>query len=218
MNFWITTHWPPRIDRNPNDVAGGIWLPEGRQAAGSDLKEKDKVLVYQARSGRSEIMRRMDGSEIVVPTIMGKEGIISICEAQSEIFEDEDSEPEKYVDGTEIWWRWHAPLTILSKSGFVPREIMNATLGYKLGYNLRGFGDLHSGLKKITEDQYNDLVRMFRGNVKLLLPKVMNMSRENNGCEGGESSEHFLLKIYVASNPSIVLQEVNIQTFGIEYP
>lgn len=220
MNYWLTTHWPPRIDDDPNDIANGVWLPDGRESAGSDLKKGDKVLIYQARTGRPEIRKRLDGSEFIVPSIKGKEGIIAVCEAECEIFENEGSEPTKYVDGSEIWWRWHALLTLLSKSGFVPRERMNAILGYKPDYNLRGFGDLHSGLKKITEEQFNGLLTIFKGNVETLPYKTKIKANENIGCggEGGESPEHFLLKMYVATNPSKVVNESNIQTFGIEYP
>ena len=218
MNFWLTTHWPPRIDDDPNDIANGVWLPEGRETAGSDLKEGDKVLVYQARSGRPEIRKKIDGTEYVVPSIEGKEGIIAVCEAQCEIYEYEGSEPTKYVDGSEIWWRWHAPLTLLSRSGFVKRERMNAVLGYKSNFNLHGFGDLHSGLKKITEDQFNNLVTIFKGNVETIPYKTKVISAENGRRGEGESREHFLLKIYVAFNPSKVIGESNVQTFEIEYP
>lgn len=221
MNYWLTTHWPPRFDADPNDIANGIWLPDGREAAGVDLIKDDKVLIYQARSGRKEIRKKLDGTEYIVPTIEGKEGIIAACEAQCEIFEYEGSEPTKYVGGSEIWWRWHAPLTLLSKSGFVPRDRMNGILGYKPDYNLHGFGDLHSGLKKINEYQFNDLLEIFKGNVETAPYKSKIKFNENGKCAGGggeESPEHFLLKIYVATNPSKVVNESNVQTFQIEYP
>lgn len=221
MNFWITSHWPPRKDGDPDDVASGVWLPDGREGAGHDLKAGDKILVYQARTGRPEIRKKVDGTRITVSCIEGKEGIIAICKALSEVYADDSIEASQYVDGSEIWWRWHAPLKIISKSGFVPRKHMNQLLGYKVGYNLRGFGDLHSGLKKISEVQYNDLVTKFRGEVQPLpiipskKPKTKNIG---SGGKGGESLEHYLLKHYVASNPSVTLQENGIKTFGVEFP
>lgn len=220
MNYWLTTHWPPRFDADPNDNSNGVWLPDGREAAGADFKKGDKVFIYQSRSGRPEILKRIDGSEYTVWSIEGKEGIIAVCEADSEIFEDAGAEPSKYTDGSEIWWRWYAPLTLLSKSGFVPRQRINEVLGYKTDYNFRGFGDLHSGLKKISEEQFNDLLTIFRGKIETLPYKTNGKSKENTGWsgEGGESSEHFLLKIYVATNPSKVINESKIQTVGIEYP
>jgi len=221
LNYWLTTHWPPRIDDDPNDVANGVWLPNGREQAGADLKTGDKILVYQARSGRSERRKTIDGNEIVVPCIEGREGIIAVCEAQSEIYENEDSEPSIYVDGSEIWWRWHAPLKTLSKSGFVSREIMNSILGYKPNFNLRGFGDFHSGLKKITIDQYFELLKLFRGIIKTKKFPVTNIPQEveshGHGIGTGESREHLLLKSYVALHPESVLNEQYVQTIKVEY-
>ena len=222
LNYWLTTHWPPRVDDDPNDVANGVWLPDGREQAGVDLKKGDKIFVYQSRSGRPERRKTIDGSEIVVHSIEGQEGIIAVCEAQSEIYENEDSEPSKYVDGSEIWWRWHAPLRTLSKSGFVSREIMNSILGYKPSFNLHGFGDMHSGLKQITKDQYLGLLKLFRGSIKIEHLNIKNISQEaedrGHGIGTGESREHLLLKSYVASHPENVLNERNIRTIKVEYP
>jgi hypothetical protein len=215
-NYWITTHWPPRTDDKPDDIATGVWLPDGREAAGSDVKPGDKVLIYQARSGRPEIRKRPDGSEFTIHCFEGKEGIIAICEAESEIFEYEGSEPSKYIDGTEIWWRWYAPLKLLSRSGFVPRERMNALLEYKNDYNLRGFGDLHSGLKKITADQFKSLVEIFKGEVESL-PCKANPRYIGKGGGGGESFDHFMLKVYVATHPAVVVKENTVKTYGVEY-
>ena len=219
MKFWLTTHWPPRINEDPNNIADGIWLPEGRESAGKDLKQGDRVIVYQARSGRTEIRKRIDGTEFSLPTIEGREGVIAICEVQSEISESLGSEPSKYADGSEIWWRWYAPLVILSKSGFVPRKRMNTVLGYKPNFCLRGFGDFHSGLKEITREQFDSLKEIFKGNIGLLTTKSRIVSKRKTGHRNGdvESIEHFLLKVYVASNPSIVIMENNVQTIGIEY-
>lgn len=219
MNYWLTTHWPPRVDDDPTDVATGVWLPDGREQAGAELKKGDKVFVYQSRSGRPERRKTIDGKEIIVHSIKGREGIIAVCEAQSEIYEYEDSEPSKYVDGSEIWWRWHAPLTTLSKSGFVSRESMNAILGYKPNFNLHGFGDLHSGLKRITKEQYTSLLELFRGTLKIKPHNIRSISPgdHGHGMGTGESKEHLLLKSYVASNPEIVLGEQNIQTIKVEY-
>lgn len=219
LNYWLTTHWPPRVDDDPNDIATGVWLPDGREQAGAELRKGDKIFVYQSRSGRPERGKAIDGKEIIVHSIEGREGIIAVCEAQSEIYEYEDSEPSKYVDGSKIWWRWHTPLITLSKSGFVSRESMNAILGYKSNFNLHGFGDLHSGLKKINKDQFTNLLKLFRGTLKI---KPHNMRRISPGDHGhgtgiGESREHLLLKIYVASNPEIALGEQNIQTIKVEY-
>ena len=49
---------------------------------------------------------------------------------------------------------------VVSDSGFVPWQHVNQILGYKLTYNMRGFGG-GSGLKKISAEQYAQLVNLF---------------------------------------------------------
>ncbi len=127
-----------------------------------------------------------------------------------------DSTPEHYTDGTETWWRWYAPLKLLSKSGFVPRSAVLDTLGYKSTYNLRGFGDLHSGLKKIMEDQFKTLRDLFNASVEI---KSLDSKSpvSGHGTEGGgESQAHLTLKEYVAANPAIVLGELLVETLTVE--
>ena len=125
-----------------------------------------------------------------------------------------DSTPEHYTDGTETWW--YAPLKQLSKSGFVPRSAVLDTLGYKSTYNLRGFGDLHSGLKKITEDQFKALRDLFNASVEIksLDSKSPVSGHATEG--GGESQGHLTLKEYVAANPTIVLGEPLVETVTVE--
>jgi hypothetical protein len=217
LNYWLTTHWPPRVGDDPNDVANGVRLPDGREQAGAELKKGDIVFVYQSRSGRPVKRKTVGGTEIVVHSIEGREGIIAVCEAQSEIYEDVDSEPSKYIDGSVIWWRWHAPLMTLTKSGFVSRQSMNTILGYKSNFNLRGFGDLHSGLKKINKDQHSSLLKLFRGAIKTRPYRNISPGVHGYGSGTGESREHLLLKIYVASNPETVLDEINVKTIKVEY-
>jgi len=54
-----------------------------------------------------------------------REGIVAVCRATASMSKIDDSEPEIYVDGSRIWWRWKAPLTVVSSTGFVPRFTMN---------------------------------------------------------------------------------------------
>lgn len=219
-NYWITTHWPPRVGQdNPNDNTSGVWLPDGREAAGRDLKKGDKVFIYQSRSGRPELHKKLDGSQEIIRSIRGKEGIIAVCEAQDSIYAQPDSEPTTYTDGTTLWWRWYAPLKILSKSGFVHRERVNPTLGYSPDYPLRGFGDHRSGLKKISEQQFNDLLKMFTEGINILPPKtnIPPKSKGKSGPEGVESQEHFLLKVYAAVNPSQILSGSGFRSIKVEY-
>ena len=44
---------------------------------------------------------------------------------------------------------------------FVPREEVNGILGYQLNYHFRGFGSYGSGLRQITESEYEQFGTFF---------------------------------------------------------
>ncbi len=78
----------------------------GRQTAGQDVRKGDMVVVYQAKTGRTEVRRQPDGKTLFVKNLKGKEGVIAITEAQGPLYALEGSIPEEYTDGSRIWWRW----------------------------------------------------------------------------------------------------------------
>ena len=128
-----------------------------------------------------------------------------------------DSQPEEYADGSRIRWQWHAPVSICSRSGFIDRTNLNQILGYKSDYNFHGFGDHHSGLKKISESKFNSLVKAFHASRPIRLPPIQPTgggSRRNGGQEG---PVHLNLKSYVASNPEVALKERGLRTLKVEY-
>ncbi|HCS53139.1 hypothetical protein [uncultured Rubinisphaera sp.] len=216
MNYWLTTHWPPYEDEPAHSVAAGVWIPEGRQAAGTDFAPGDFVFIYHPRSGRTLIEPLADGSTRNRRCQTGREGIVAIAKATDSIHAQPDSTPEKYTDGTETLWRWHAPLKLISTSGFVPSsEVLNA-LEYKSTYNFRGFGDYHSGLKKLTDCQFNILRDRFSTSVDLKSLDSKSPISGHTPEGGGESDAHRNLKEYVAANPSIVIGEPNVETVAVE--
>lgn len=94
---------------------------------------------------------------------------------------------------------------------------MNRVLGYADGYGLRGFGERHSGLGEISEEQFRDLTSLFRGELPRL-PKFTTRRPVGLTGEGaGESSEHVKLKERVARNPSAVLGEAGLALVAEEY-
>lgn len=215
MNYWITTHWPPRIDDVDSRTRTGVSVPEGRQQAADDMRVGDYVAVYEAKSGRTEIREHQDGTRIKIPCKTGREGMICYGRVDQAVSADPDSQPKKYVDGTEIWWRWYAPITVLSRSGFVNRADLLQILGYKPTYNLRGFGHYHSGLKKISESEFNSLVEAFHASRPIKLPSTTGSGGPRNGVE--EGAVHLNLKNYVALNPVAALKEPGLRTLGVEY-
>lgn len=218
MNYWMTTHWPPRIGDDPTPTDFGLWLPDDRKEAGNDFKIGDQIIIYQSKGGKPEIFERADGSKYSLGCQIGKMGIIAFCEAVSDIYKLTDSKPSKYTDGKEIWWRWYAKLKLLTRTGFVSQKDTNEVLGYKSNYSLRGFGDLKSGLKKLSKSQFDSLLYLFKSSVSLKDKSSFSKSYEASRHGGEESDAHKNLKLYVAANPSIVLSEIGVSTYQVEFP
>lgn len=119
-----------------------------------------------------------------------------------------------YTDGSEIKWSWHALTKTVSTNGFVDRETVNKVLGYKTKYSLRAFEDKKSGLKKISEQQFNDLLSAFSSKSQLKERAYKPVGNR----KGGESKAHLDLKNRVAEDPSLVLNEEGLSTYRVEYP
>ena len=218
VNYWITTHWPPRDgDEESRTEKTGVWVPEGRQQAANDMRPGDYVAVYESRSGRAEIRTLPDGTTTKVACKAGREGMICYGTVDSRVSAIPDSQPERYTNGSEIWWRWHTPVTVCSRTGFVTRPDLLRILGYKKPkWNLHGFGDYHSGLKKIKEAEFKALVEAFHASRPIELPiNTRAGGHRHNG--GGEGAIHLNLKNYVASNPAVALNEAGLRLVKVEY-
>jgi len=221
MNYWLTTHYPPRKEKDTNNPYA-IYLPDGRHMAGVDIAIDDIVLIYESLRGKSILKHDINGNEYVSKCIIGRGGVIALAKVITPLREDVYEKPTRYVDGREIWWKWHADTKLISDNGFVSRQEINRMLGYSLNNALRGFGTKHSGLKKITDEQYQGLIKIYRENnrgdettKKVFFGKSTSWGGHN---QGGESEEHKRLKEYVASDPSHVLKETGLKTLKIEYP
>lgn len=220
MNYWMTTHWPPDDSEDlENFIPSGVWLPDGREQAGADIEIDDRVLIYQSKTGRPEI-KNIKGKRMVFRPTQGKEGIIAIVKVVGDLEELEDSVPSKYIYGKDIWWRWRAATEPISMNGFVPRREVNKVLGYKPENPLRGFGDWKSGLKKLSESEYNELVDVFKKHprkIDIIRKAKKTMGGWGTRNEVGESEEHRNFKEYVASDPSVILGEQGLETVKLEY-
>lgn len=219
MRYWITTHWAPEDDGS--EVPRGIWVPNGREKAGEDLRKGDHVLIYQAAGGPTVLREGEDGRDERVGRQRGRGGIVVIAQARSGLKPDGLDEPTRYIGRPPIWWRWHADTELVSRNGFISVDELKRVLEFKPGYRMRGFGDYNSGLKEIPERQYDELVRIFRGRSRKAFagldtsaPRRMHVT----GVPGGESDEHKFLKEYVAADPSHALGERGLKTLAVEFP
>lgn len=213
--YWITTHWPPREGHDATSHLG-VWVPDGREIAAAGLGPGDPVLVYETRSGRTEIRVLPDGTQERLRCGLGREGIVLVGEVLEHLSADPESKPATYTDGTQIWWRWYAPLKSLGRSGFVPRTKVSSLLSYNPSYNFRGFGRLHSGIQELSRDQYERMLAEFRSSRPVELPAFKPRPGHAGGT-GMESDEHRRLKEYVARDPETALSEQGLKTVEVEY-
>ena len=160
MNYWITTHWPPFLHDKPTQSSPDpqyhyrVYLPNGREEAGQEMTGGDYVFIYESKWGRP----RKDGEEYAEP---GRQGIIALVCARTPICEKPSEKREEYLDGSAILWKWQAN-TQVQEIGFCSRVNVCRALGCKEGYTFRGFGDKHSGLKKLSKKQFEALLACFR--------------------------------------------------------
>lgn len=219
MNYWLTTHWPPTEDEAWDEsILGGVYLRNGREQAGRDLAVKDIVLIYQTKTGRAEV-GYVRGSRTIFRPVQGKQGIVAIAEVVGNLREIPGSSPSEYVDGSKIWWRWRADTQLVSTNGFVPLRDVNRVLRYSPNYNLRGLGDHKSGLRKLNEGEFLDLVEVFKKRPRKIAPIRKAKAGGGGVPRGGEveSEKHRTLKNLVASDPSTILGERFLKTVAVEH-
>ena len=157
--YWLTTHWPPL---EGEEQYFGACVCEGRQGVGVRMRDKDKVLIYESRTGPDVLQPKPDGSHKWVKREIGREGIVAIAEITGEWQYDHSEPVRHYRGGMKRRWCWGAGGRKLTASGFVPRARVARIMGYKVAYNFRGFGTLHSGLVEIDPETYRSLVDEFR--------------------------------------------------------
>jgi len=216
-NYWITTHWPPEVGEK---IDYSVYLFEGNQNVGSDIRPGDRVWIYESKGGRKIVRKSADGSEDRRSRQKGKEGVIALAEIVTEL-RDIGGSPEKYADGTERWWHWKADTRLINQSGFVPRQKLNVILRYKCNNPLKGFGDQNSGLKRISEDVHKKILQVFNQNqpsaTKPIKRDPRSYVRRGHG-KGGEGPIHKKLKERVANDPVGVLAEEGLELIQMEYP
>jgi hypothetical protein len=216
MNYWLTTHWPPRIDDHDHSP-GGVWVVEGKQTIIGNVQSGDLVWIYESGSGKTVIREQANGTSQRVPCKQGRQGVIALCRITAPAFAREDATPERYVDGRTMWWRWYAPTVALNTTGFVPRRETAILLGYSPDYLFRGFGTGSSGLKGVTESQHHALLQAFRGSAGLKQKRRLEQITYPGHGQGGEGRIHKELKEAIAANPAELLGEEGLSLARLEY-
>ena len=159
-NYWVTVQWPYRVDQDLNIPRSEVYLRDGLEAVGADLRPDDLVAVYETKDGR-HLIRKDASGEKVIKYHRGQEGIVALLKVTTELRPDETRTPEHYTKGPEILWKWYAAAKQYSTGGFVSRQDLNDILTFDPNYKFYGFGDRKSGLKKITKKQFFKISELF---------------------------------------------------------
>ncbi len=217
MNYWITTHWPRMEDESIDNPHAGVLVQDGKQHLIDQVAPQDLVFIYESKSGPAVIREYVDATTRKIARRRGREGIVSLVEVTDRAFQPKDSRPERYDDGTTLWWRYRAPTRSANSSGFLSRLEVAALLGFSERYVFRGFGDEHSGLKQVTEETF-DLIRSAY-NASALTEEEDRIAHASAGRfgEGGEGPEHLALKRRIAENPADLLREPGLTLWNEEW-
>jgi hypothetical protein len=214
LNYWLTTHWPPLQGDKPDF---NVYIRDSKQAAGADLEIGDYVLIYETETGRSEIVQHVGQEPEVLHCSKGKQGIIAIAEVTGAL-EIRGVPESQYTDGTTIWWRWRATAKPISTNGYVALKEVNRVLGFREGYNMRGFGPQGSGLKRMEREQFSELRDIFLHNSETIFVRKLGRKAPPFRKAGEvESKEHLRLKKFVAANPAKALGEPGLKTIAEEW-
>jgi hypothetical protein len=216
MNYWITTHWPPRVcEERFSDT--GAWVQDKKQAVLNEMRPGDMLFIYESGSGKNVIKKMADGTEDLVRRQPGRQGVIALAEITTAPIELIGSDYDHYADGSKAWWRYKADAFVINSKGFIRRRDLARILGYREEYPFKGFGDKHSGVKRLSQDEYEAIHSAFvasQDNVKSILKRARSVGHFG----GGEGRIHKSLKEYIAANPEKALGEDGLRTLEVEYP
>jgi len=213
----MTTHWP-LLTTEAGPLSLNVWLQDGKQSVGADLRPGDLVLIYQTLDGPGVRQLLASGESRLVRRGRGKGGVVAIMSITGLLARDPEAVPEEYQDGRERLWNWTASLRLLSIGGFVERSAVAKALGYLPNYSFNGFGELKSGLKCLDEAAFDTIVRHYRDDFGERFPLGrVDLSGRGHG-SGIESPEHLALKLRVAADPAGMLGEAGLACVKIEHP
>jgi len=151
--YWVTTHYPAFVGIR---VRQGVYLRNQHKKVAEPLRVGDHVIVYETKKNppytneQGKVFRRVPGRGRVV--CYG-----TVSKALHEFDEYPDSKKQ---------WNLFAPIQVISDEGFLSRQELAFYLGFSERYDLRGLGDKHSGLKEISQEQYENIVRRFHENIR----------------------------------------------------
>lgn len=220
MNYWLTTHWPRPKGTPASEPYCDVWVKDGQWKVIEQLAPGDLVFIYESESGPLPLRRNADGRTSAMQKSRGRAGVVALVRVMEHATQPPESREEQYDNGEQMWWRYLAPTEPANSGGFVPRLAFLPLLGYSANWNLHGFGDNHSGVKRLTAEEFMLLRSAYeesagRADAK---QRATNAERASFGGAGGEGAEHRALKERIAADPAAVLGEEGLTLDTVEFP
>lgn len=216
MNYWLTTHWPRPKGTPESKPYADVYVKDGQWHVIERLAPGDLVFIYESQSGSLPV--RLNPNNML--SARGRAGIVALVRVIESAAQPQDSVRELYDNGEILWWRFRAPTETVNSGGFIPRAQFLPLIGYKPSWNLHGFGDNHSGVKRLSADEFAAIRELYEDSANR---NDQERLRRNNrtgqfGGPGGEGEIHRALKERIAANPSMVLGEEGLTLYEIEFP
>jgi hypothetical protein len=220
MNYWLTTHWPRPKGTPASEPYADVWVKDGQWNVIEQLTPGDLVFIYESESGPLPLRRNIDGSTSARQKARGRAGIVALVRVIQQANQPPESRMEDYDNGEQMWWRYCAPTEPVNSGGFIPRSIFLPVLGYQVRWNLHGFGDNHSGVKRLSEGEFVRLRTIYEESAEAADHQRLanNTERVPFGGAGGEGPEHRALKERIAASPATVLGEEGLTLDTVEFP
>jgi hypothetical protein len=197
-----------------------VWVKDGQWRVIEQLAPGDLVFIYESESGLLPLRHHPDGSTYAARKARGRAGIVALVSVVEPASQPPDSAEEQYDNGQVMWWRYRAPTESVNSGGFIPRATFLPLIGYSASWNLHGFGDNHSGVKRLTPEQFMRLRALYEESAEHadLQRVTSNTDGRQFGGPGGEGAEHRDLKERIAADPATVLREMGLTCYAVEFP
>jgi hypothetical protein len=209
MNYWLTTHWPRPKDTPASEPHADVWVKDGQLHVIQQLRPGDLIFIYESESGSLPLKRNADGSTSVQQKGRGRAGVVALVRIGIPASQPPDSREEEYDNGEVMWWRYCARTEPVNSGGFIARTTLLPIIGYSPNWNLHGFGDNHSGIKRLTAEQFMRLRTLYEESAERAdFERVASgTGRTKFGGPGGEGPDHSALKQRIAADPAAILRE-----------
>jgi hypothetical protein len=195
----------------------GIWVSEKNRHVIERVKPGDLVFIYETRSGPIVLRAYIDGTIKKAPCRQGRGGVVALVRATQYAQQPEDSQPERYADGSRIWWRYYATTESINSAGFIPQRQFAMLLGHPPNYHFRGYGEKNSGLREIPSALFDNILVLFLASAERADMQYSLQASGRGWSEGGEGVEHLELKEAIAEDPSKFLRETGLTLWAKEW-